>query len=318
MSFQRLFTTVLLGALSFGCAAAPPVESDDEIDEQAQAIGEDDYEIFLISMNSLPPGILMDPTVQGELAELADGPISGITPFTDTADGRTLLAYLAVCALPEGQYMLSTASDSTQYRFNGHIGLAPGWAEGAITPSEGRWISACLLAHANSFGKPVWIDVLGDHPAIEGSPASGYDQQEAGFYGDLFGHGDAFACIGSSPSDPDGDPQRVCGRTEQCRFTITGVCAPSAFDGVCADGDDFYSTCGTDDPQLTFDEVITVYTKPGTFSEDPVCSHSPYEEGWPLAETCSNITANVCAVDPFCCEIAWDDACVDLVPTQGL
>jgi hypothetical protein len=317
MSFQRLFTTVLLGALSFGCVASPPVESE-EIDEQAQALEDGDNDVMLISTNGLPPGIITDAGYQALLAELAEGQISASTPLADTRDGRTLLAYLAVCALADDDYLISTASDGTRYRFEGHVALAPGWQLGAITASQGRWISACLLAHANNYALPVTIDLRGDHPALAGAPGEGFDQQEAGFYGDLFGSGDIFACIGSSPSDPDGDPQRVCGRTDQCRFTIMGACDPGSLQPVCAGGPDVYRDCEADDSQVTFAEVITVYTMPGTFGNDQVCSHSPDEEGWPLATTCSTTTAYVCGIDSYCCEIEWDAACVDLVPQQGL
>jgi hypothetical protein len=316
MSFQRLFTTVLLGALSFGCVASQPAETND-VEEQSQALEEGDNDILIISLNGLPPGIITDAAVQAEMAELAGGPVSDTTPLTDTRDGRTLLGYLATCALGDGASFVSTASDGARYQFEGHLALAPGWAYGAITASQGRWISACLLAHANLYAQAVSIDLHGAHPALDGQVAEGYDEQEAAFYGDLFVTGGAYACIGASASDPEGIPQRVCGRTEECKFTITGTCAPGSEEAVCESGSEYYETCETDEADVTMAEVITVYTRPGVFGNDHVCSHAPDVEGWPLAKSCSAVTDAVCTTDPYCCEVAWDAACVDLVPTQG-
>jgi len=41
------------------------------------------------------------------------------------------------------------------------------------------------------------------------------------------------------------------------------------------------------------------------------CSHGECETGDRLSPACSPCVANVCAADPFCCQVAWDDLCVD-------
>lgn len=318
MSFQRLFSTVFLGstlalgALAGGCVASSPAESED-VDEQAQALEPGgDPDIFIISLNSLSPGLLTDAVNQERMAGLATGSISTSTSLADTSDGRTLLAYIAVCALPEGTYATITGTDGTPWRFAGHIGLAPFWRVSGLSSTDERWISACLLAHANAFGASVEIELRGDHSALVPSGDPAFSEQEAAFYGDVFNAGDAFACIGSSSSDPEGTATRVCGRSTECKFTITGTCLPGSEQAVCAGGPAVYHGCETDDPEVTMDEVITVYTKPGTFGSDKTCSHPVTEEGWPLSVTCSADTQSVCASDPYCCEVEWDAACVDL------
>ena len=40
-------------------------------------------------------------------------------------------------------------------RYPGLLGLAPEWVGGECGPSCQRWISACVLAHANAFGVQV-------------------------------------------------------------------------------------------------------------------------------------------------------------------
>lgn len=320
MLSHHSFGSILLGAGLFtasftaGCATLP--DSTDDLGEVGQAFEEGEPAQQIISMNGLPPGILTNADYQAQMATLASGAMSSPTALTDMRDGRTLLSYLAVCALPDGVTVITTASDSTQYRLSGHIGLAPGWATGAITATEKRWVSACMLAHANAYGLFVEIDLHGAHPALAGAIAPGFDGQEAAFYGDLFQDGSAFACIGSSASDAEGMPKRVCGRSsEECHFFIAGTCAQGPLGGVCTGGPKSYDRCETDDPEVTMDEVITVYTRPGTFSDNELCSHSPLEEGLPLAKDCSPVTGDVCNTDPYCCETAWDSACVNAVNT---
>lgn len=41
-----------------------------------------------------------------------------------------------------------------------------------------------------------------------------------------------------------------------------------------------------------------------------MCDHGTDTAGGPLDPSCDACTAEVCAVDPYCCETAWDDVCV--------
>ncbi len=40
------------------------------------------------------------------------------------------------------------------------------------------------------------------------------------------------------------------------------------------------------------------------------CGHDTCTTGGPLDAGCDTCVADICAVDPFCCEVAWDDICV--------
>lgn len=313
MSFQRPFSTIfpacalVLGALAGGCAS-PSAPRDTEADD----IHETHDPISIISLNSLPPGLLMAPDYQVMMASLASHALGTATPLADTPSGRTLLAYIAVCALPEDVQVTIPGTGTSSIVVNGHIGLAPTWQTGALGSTDKRWISACLLAHANAYGAEVEIELRGGHPALVPSTDPGFSEEEAAFYGDLFQTGVAFACIGAAKSNPDGPPARVCGRTSECAFGITGTCpgtteAPAA----CGDGPP-YSECLTRTPGVTIDEVITVYTRKGKFMDDKGCTHPPDEAGWPLDRSCSSLIDSVCAVDPYCCDVDWDAPCVDL------
>jgi hypothetical protein len=323
MNTQRLLiTTLLLGLLPLACVAAPADVDDLDVTGSAPLgfVPEDpeqggEGKIMIISVNGLPPGLLAARDLTNDMADLADTAMTASTPLTDTADGRTLLAFMARCALPSGQSLRSVDATGVAHRFPGTVGLAPEWSLGAIGTSSRRWVSACLLAHANAFGLDVTIDLQGKHPALSAPPASGMTAQEASFYGDLFGPPTMFACIGSSPSAPEGMPKRVCGRTDNCGFTITGTCGHPSQTPVCKGGQLVFDSCAAPVlPSGTVDvvEVITVYAQPGTFAQPPSCDHDASETGSPLATSCSQTVKEVCSVDPYCCETAWDQACVDL------
>lgn len=43
------------------------------------------------------------------------------------------------------------------------------------------------------------------------------------------------------------------------------------------------------------------------------CAHDVCEAGEALSEGCNSCVTDICAVDPFCCETAWDGICIDEV-----
>lgn len=47
-------------------------------------------------------------------------------------------------------------------------------------------------------------------------------------------------------------------------------------------------------------------------SAQGTCAHDECVEGEPLTEDCSVCAEAVCGSDPFCCNEAWDDECVEL------
>ena len=93
------------------------------------------------------------------------------------------------CALP-ADVALYADIDGERFTFPGSIGLAPRWLTEAMAPSE-RWVSACLLAHVNYFGKHVRISIRATAVSVPELKASADEQQtfsifEGGFFGNLF------------------------------------------------------------------------------------------------------------------------------------
>ncbi len=171
-----------------------------------------------------------------------------------SAEGRGFLQYLVRCTFPantEAQVKLSSETLS----FQGEIGLAPAWAERPLSLSEQRWVSACLYALTNKWGKPVLVDLRGAHPRFGDATDEekrDFPLHEGGFFGNIFAPEPvAYVCEGadrdtlhelpigtvrrcaqpSGESTPGGRPLSECG------FVITGPCASP--EGVTLDGEPF-------------------------------------------------------------------------------
>jgi hypothetical protein len=171
-----------------------------------------------------------------------------------SAEGRGFLNYLVRCTFPahtEAQVKLPSETLS----FKGGIGLAPAWAERPLSLSEQRWVSACLYALTNKWGKPVRVDLRGAHPRFGDTTdeeKQDFPLHEGGFFGNIFAPEPvAYVCEGadrntmrelpigrvrrcaqpSGESTPGGRPLSECG------FVITGPC--SSEESFTLDGESF-------------------------------------------------------------------------------
>jgi hypothetical protein len=188
-------------------------------------------------MDGAPPAL---PTVLKQRA-LADPALAS------TAAKRKQLTYLVRCALP-ADVALYADIEGERFTFPGSIGLAPRWLTAAMTPSEERWVSACLLAHVNYFGKHVLVSMRAIPPPVPALAVAADEQQtftlfEGGFFGNLFTPEPvAYACQGARTPAQVHDPifqERICtqetGETTAagtpitaCRFLLTGRCEDPA------------------------------------------------------------------------------------------
>jgi hypothetical protein len=186
--------------------------------------------------------------------------------LASTAVKRHHLTYLVRCALP-AEVTLYTDQGTERFTFQGSMGLAPRWLEAALTPREERWVSACLLAHVNYFGKHVLVSMRATPPPVPALESSDAEQQtftifEGGFFGNLFlPEPVAYTCRGARPPAHARDPilqDRVCTQetgatTAQgrpvtvCQFLVTGRCEDPA--SVTVDG-------------TSYAEVIFTYLPP--------------------------------------------------------
>ena len=186
--------------------------------------------------------------------------------LANTPEKRHQLQYLVRCALP-AQVVLYTQQGIERFTFPGEMGLAPGWLTHPMTPGEERWVSACMFALTNYFGKHVAVSLRAEPPPVPFLAPSDEEQRhftlfEGGFFGNLFRpYPVAYVCQGTRTPADDQDPvlhDRVCTRPTgektpdgkpltPCRFILTGSCADPATFTV--EGDHY-------------NEVIFVYLKP--------------------------------------------------------
>jgi hypothetical protein len=192
--------------------------------------------------------------------ELADPSLAA------TAAKRDQLKYLVRCALP-ADVTVYTQQGAERFTFAGGLGLAPRWLDAAMTPSEERWVSACLLAHVNHFGKHILVSMRATPPPVPALESPADEQQsftifEGGFFGNLFlPEPVAYTCRGERTPAQASDPilqDRVCtqrtGKTTADGMPVT-VCH-FLFTGHCEDPVSF-TVNGT-----YYSEVIFVYLKP--------------------------------------------------------
>jgi hypothetical protein len=182
------------------------------------------------------------------------------------AGRRQLLQYIVGCALPE-DVTLTVELKGRAYAFSGGSGLAPAWTERGLTLAEQRWVSACVFARTNHFGKQVVISLRSSAPAAKSLHAPKTERRdfslfEGGFFGNLFQERPvAYACTGDRSPERAADPileDRVC--TER-----SGASSPS---GAPLTRCGFILTGSCDDPRSfrvgdqVFREVIYTYLKP--------------------------------------------------------
>ena len=167
----------------------------------------------------------------------------------ETAEARQRLEYQASCALAEG-VVLAGVHDGEEHVFPGAMGIAPDWAARAMTRTERRWVSACMLARTNAFGAHVLISMRADPAPVESlretpEERASHTLYEGGFYGDIFAEQPtAFVCVGeghASRADARARRKRICatplekgGAISHCGFILTAPCDaanPPVMDG---------------------------------------------------------------------------------------
>lgn len=298
MRFGPPQTAIALGAVLVSAACtgaigeAPAVDPAAEADDTAGRINNSDDRLRHNNAGKLSTnGLVLDAATRASLSPAVLGgtwlsptaitlsPDSPMAALATTDAGREMLRYLALCALASDVSLVLPGPEGQ--RLPGLYALAPAWADAPLDPGEQRWVSACLLAHANATGDAVWISLRGLHPGLawDDAIAADFPIQEAAFYGNLFAAEPAlYACIGRSLFNGSWATQgsylhgRVCGvQPESCGLSQTGSCAPltgdisGSYTAVCdipAGETGGFGDCHTERPARTspaFAEVITVY-----------------------------------------------------------
>lgn len=283
MSYVRNLVSLVLGPILLASGCLAPLEGDEEVGELGAPVSGSPTDSQRIILNGLPMSLFE--AHRASLIQLVGGSLTShaITKsgLLESAEGRQLFGYVIKCSLGWDD-VLSVPYQGSTYLFEGGVGLALNWRDGALTAPEKRWLSACLLAHSNAFGIKVPLSLRGNHPALATTPeeVDQYPVEEGAFYGDLFTApgiaASMFACPGLGFKDScevesnEWLDVRVCaagaGTLSQCGFYVPGDCynyavaSPGACSEIDADG---YGACR---PTMALDapayaEVITVYLR---------------------------------------------------------
>lgn len=105
----------------------------------------------------------------------------------------TVMKYVVYCALRQGHQLgfVNPATGIT-HAWEGGVNLAHHWSDGRpATVDEQQLVSACLAAHANTYGLHVSFSLLGETSSnrsidIAKGELEEYDTREACFFGNLF------------------------------------------------------------------------------------------------------------------------------------
>lgn len=208
-------------------------------------------------------------------AHVATGALPhAVRPLLGSAAGREVLTYLVGCALAADD-AVTVRTKTEKLTFRGAIGLAPAWKTRAPTPSERRWVSACIYARTNLYGVPIAVSLRGAHPALASTPREQLEHVlvEGAFYGDLFDPvaPTAYACsalVKETHLPISTLPARACSEpllggdstTTGCGFTYMGPCRALDLDlaPACAHALSPYGDCRAAAGAPRIHEVITV------------------------------------------------------------
>jgi len=181
---------------------------------------------------------------------------SVIAATTNTQDGRDYLTYLIACSLASGNSITATQTlfPFDTYTFYGEDGLGSAWKSRALTVSERRWTTACILSRSNYYGTIVNISMQGSNTALAIDFDQDYHVDEGAFWGDVLSGGTAVenSCMGVDQAHDNTQsdlPYRKCaaGGAEWCNFSYHNMC-----NAYCTTTTFPYAGCGN------FNEVISV------------------------------------------------------------
>ncbi len=163
---------------------------------------------------------------------------------------RALLKFITQCALRKDQ-VLTVETDGLVFEYYGNLGTAPNWDgyPNSLTPSEQRWVSACVLARVNYFSTPVPINMRtkatsGFKIPVTEKELDQFPYHEGGFFGNIFIDNKKYVCQGDAPKKVLVGKNRICSmasigqetsKISSCGYTIVGDCDdPSVFfrDGI--------------------------------------------------------------------------------------
>src|SRR4051794_25791374 len=192
----------LLPLMVFGGALAGCAEIDSDVGQTDDPLATDNG---LSTVNGLSVANGLS-TVNG--LSIANGlstvnGLSSTSGLMTTATGRTQISYIVRCALPATVSITKKDQNGVSYTFQGLLGMAPQWQNGACDATCQEGVSACLLAHVNTAGIHVPLWIVSQNPAVGWGQDPEFPNQEAAFFGNVF-------MQGAHGTDPAKAPMYYC------------------------------------------------------------------------------------------------------------
>ena len=236
MVFQRApsllrRTSVPLQALALGAALvlAPGCQPEWESPE-ADALGQTARSLRVANSLTTHALVLNAISTNSSASALLIG--GGLVPLFDPVTGSSYLeqqlkdpeaqqfmSYLVGCALPKGTSVTwKNPLTSTVSTWDGILGLCPAWKTGAPSETCKNWVSACLLARNNAYGRHVELSLRGEDPTRPTFFATETETRPVEFDPDLGGPVPSFSACGT--------PMTSVGRDCGWKVDYVGQCTP--------------------------------------------------------------------------------------------
>ncbi len=254
LALKIVGSTFVLSML-VGCGAVEPVEQPvgSELAGTSQEVVEDNgMSLNGLSLNGLSlNGLSLNGLSLNGLSTQAFSQWFGQNPSFN----QVVMRYVVRCAVPEGESRTYTDALGRSYTWQGSMGLAPGWSDGAsASVAEQQVVSACLAAHANKYGMRVAVSLLGRNAHGVAIPASSgelstYFNREACFFGNLFSNsGSVYVGTDWEQMNTRKSSTRACGLSSRSSGA-SEECAPLVHVGSCSSlctldaSGNYYTSC---------------------------------------------------------------------------
>ena len=280
-NIRRFYLVVAIMVLVVGSSGCMAMEMGVEEMEMGESIGFDGRALFNqnhvepngLPDNGLPDNGLPDNGLPSSTVDTAWG--TWLNDPTRGEANEVLMKYLVKCALDSGE-AASYDDGSTTFTWPGRVGLASTWKDEAMSPTQRKWVSACLASLVNEAGVSITISQRGltgtDIDNMESGEATTYTQMEGAYFGDVFDDDvKLYSCMG------DGYIYNATANEgRKCALDDDDYCLPIDNVGLCSDvcansetrpaynNDKIYYNCDPDGAGTgpTYAEVVTIYLDP--------------------------------------------------------
>lgn len=151
-------------------------------------------------------------------------------------DAQQFMSYLVGCALPAGTSVTWKNSAGMTGTWEGILGLCPAWKTGAPSEVCKNWVSSCLLARNNAYGRHVELSLRGEDSSRPTFFTTEPQTRPVQFDPDLGGPVPSFStCVGTQT-----------GASRNCGWQVDSVGSCTVGQTVCLGaGGSAPDTCGS-------------------------------------------------------------------------